>query len=182
MVDFKIWCKNEKEIEVITNVLDQLGVVGLLSGATAKRVMDHLNLNKLGIFVRDGKFTYTTLPETYEKCNDLTEFALFPKTTNAEPTINDFCAAANEMGYHTRIEVRDGDDAVVFSNSSDGDLFYFDWDTREIFLTWCVDDMSFVIIDGYTAQEAVKVVVNEVKNVLKGIVEYYELGGDDAIS
>ena len=181
MVDFKIWCKNKKEIEVMTNVLDQLGVVGLLSGATAKKLMD-LNLNELGIFVRDGKFTYTILPETYVKCSDLTEFALYPKTANAEPTINNLCAAANEMGYHARVEIRDSDDAVVFSNSDGVDLFYFDCNTGEIFLTRYVDYMSWVMIDGCTACEAVKVVVNEVKNMLKGIVECYELGGDNVIS
>lgn len=182
MVDFKVWCNNKHEIEIVSNILDKLGVVGLVSGVTPKQLMK-LDCDEIGVLVRDDKLSYTISPETFDDYDDLIELALTPKQDeDKELTINEFCATANAMGYHTRIEVRDGDDAVVFSNSDDADLFYLDWDTGEIFLTWCVDDMSFVIIDGYTAQEAVKVVVNEVKNVLKGIVEYYELGGDDAIS
>ena len=181
MVDFKVWCNNKNEIETVANILDQLGVVGLISNFSLKRVMEHYD--KVGVFVRDNKFTYTLLPETFRECEDLVELALSSKQDkDKELTINDFCATANAMGYHARIEVRDGDDVVVFSNSDDTDLFYFDWYTRGVFLTWSVDDMSWVMIGGCTAQGAVKVVVNEVKNMLKGIVECYELGGDDAIS
>lgn len=182
MVDFKVWCNNKHEIEIVSNILDKLGVVGLVSGVTPKQLMK-LDCDEIGVLVRDDKLSYTISPETFDDYDDLVELALTPKQDkDKELTINEFCATANAMGYHTRIEVRDGDDAVVFSNSDDADLFYLDWDTGEIFLTWSVDDMSFVIIDGYTAQRAVKVVVNEVKNVLKGIVECYELGGDNAIS
>ena len=182
MVDFKIWCKSKKEIEVMTNVLDQLGVVGLVSGVTPKQLMK-LNCDEIGVLVRDGKLSYTISPETFDNYDDLIEVALTQKQDeDKELTINEFCATANAMGYHARIEVRDGDDAVVFSNSDDTDLFYFDWYTRGVFLTWVVDDMSWVMIGGCTACEAVKVVVNEVKNMLKGIVECYELGGDNAIS
>lgn len=182
MVDFKIWCNNKNEIETVANILDKLGVVGLVSGVTPKQLMK-LDCDEIGVLVRNDKLSYTISPETFDDYDDLVELALTPKQgKDKELTINEFCATANAMGYHARIEVRDGDDAVVFSNSDDADLFYLDWDTGEIFLTWSVDDMGFVIIDGYTAQRAVKVVVNEVKNVLKGIVEYYELGDDNVIS
>ena len=182
MVDFKVWCNNKHEIEVVSDILDKLGVVCLMSGVTPKE-LTKLSYDELGILIRDGKLSYTLSQETFDEYDDLAEVALLPKHEDKDDvTILDFCATANAMGYHARIEVRDGDDAVVFSNSDDADLFYFDWDTGGIFLTWSVDDMDFVIIDGYTAQGAVKVVVSEVKNMLKGIVECYELGGDNAIS